>query len=177
MRTAKILLVLVLGMVASVVGLSAGSAGAAPYPPVTCAHLAVSTTAPFAGQAIDITGSGFGAHESIALMLNSPPVTVGHATTDAAGSFSTTITIPKSASGKHLLSSTGGTASCPVDPVGLNFGGHAVNGAGFSPSARGLAFTGFDALAALAVALGLIAIGIVAVRSGRRHRGTRHAHR
>jgi hypothetical protein len=170
MRTVRIICVMALSAAFALLGVTTGgSAGAVPYPPITCAHIAVSTTTPHPGQQITVTGSGYQADESITLELHSATVVLAQVSTDANGSFSTSVTIPADTSaGSHLLVAVGGTSSCPVDPITLTIQG----GAGVEPGSTGRlpAFTGVAIASALLIAAGLLAVGLVAARAGRRRR-------
>jgi hypothetical protein len=165
-----------LGALFAVVGVSAGqnAAATAPYPPQFCPTIAVSTTTPFPGEVITVTGSGFKADQSLTLVLQPSPVTtLAHVTADSSGAFSTRITLPAGASGSHVIVADGSGSSCPVDPIQIQ-----VAGTSHSPSGGGgLASTGVDILVAVAVALSLICAGLVLTRGGRRRHRSAHAGR
>jgi hypothetical protein len=54
------------------------------------------------GTKVAVTGSGFFAHETIQLAWDGKKI-IGHARTTAAGTFTGSVTIPKTAPGRHLL--------------------------------------------------------------------------
>ncbi|WP_236683771.1 leucine-rich repeat protein [Demequina flava] len=72
------------------------------------------------GDTISVTGEGFDPNEAVALELHSTPVSVGSTTADAAGTFTTDVTIPAdAAAGSHDVVALGaaGQASAPLTLV------------------------------------------------------------
>jgi hypothetical protein len=153
------------------------------YPVKAGATLAVSTTTPYSGQTIDVSGTNFQPGEKVTLKLNGKAVDT--VTADSKGSFSTSFKVT-AAPGKFELTATG--AVCGVAGLLLAVrGGSGVGGvsATQSPGAGagaggaatgqggGLAFTGVDVALLLAVALALIGGGGYLAHAGRR----RHARR
>jgi hypothetical protein len=132
----------------------------------------VSTTTPFPGQQITVSGSAFEASQNITLVMHSDAVALAHVTADSAGSFSVKVTIPTGTSGSHTIAVQGDMSGCPVEPIQIRVQGHGVDAAN---SGGGLAFTGVDILAAVAIALALITAGVILARSGR-HRRSGGAH-
>jgi hypothetical protein len=165
MKSVRVLLAMLLGTFLTFVGVAASPAAAGPYPPSTCPQLGVSTTTPFPGQQITVTGSGFVAGESVTLILDTSATVLGHVTVSGDGTFSTTVTIPENFTGIHTIKVLGDTSGCPVDPIQITVQGHGPSGGPGGP-----AFTGFDALLAVVIALALIAAGVTLSRSGRRRR-------
>lgn len=162
-------------------GLPAASAAPAPYPPRPCATLSVSTTTPYGGQSITVSGTGFSSGDQVTLeMRGDTNATLGHVTVGSDGRFSTEVKIPDDAHGHFLIYADGGHPSCPVDPVvldvrsSLGIGGVAVGPNGASAavagasSAGGLAFTGLDVLLLVVAGLILIGTGVLLTRGGRR---------
>jgi len=161
---------------------SSTCSGGTGYPVKASASLAVSTTTPYRGQTIEVSGTNFRAGETVTLKLNGKAVATVKA--NSKGSFSTSIKIT-SGPGKFELTATG--ASCGVAGLLLAIrGGSGVGGvsATQSPGAGaggaatgqgggGLAFTGVDVALLLAVALVLIGGGGYLAHAGRR----RHARR
>lgn len=147
-----------------------GARAEAPYPPVFCPTIAVSSTHPFPGQTITVTGQGFDGVQSLTLVLTPGNDVLGHVKTSAAGSFSTQVTIPTGVTGSRVIRAEGSGSDCPVDPISIEVSSNPTPASG-SP----LPFTGVDILTALAIALALVGIGLLLTRSGRRsHRGARH---
>jgi hypothetical protein len=150
------------------------------YPVKAGATLAVSTTTPYSGQTIDVSGTNFQPGEKVTLKLNGK--TVDTVTADGKGSFSTSFKVT-SAPGKFELTATG--AVCGVAGLLLAIrGGSGVGGvtatqspgsggAATGQGGGGLAFTGVDVALLLAVALALIGGGGYLAHAGRR----RHARR
>lgn len=168
MKAVRALLVTVLAAVLTFVGLSGQGALAAPYPPPVCGQLSVSTTTPYAGEAIVVSGTGFFANKTFDLVMRPDTTDLGKVTSNSGGSFSRSVTLPSGIKGSHYIYADGDVSACPVDPAPLEIQAAAAVSA---PSSRGgLAFTGFDILGFIALALGLVGVGAVFARSGRRRR-------
>jgi len=101
------------------------------------------------GGTVTVTGSGFGANEAVALDLHSALISLGRATTDAAGAFSLTVTVPVDASvGAHEVVATGAdsgrvasaslTVTAAATPGGSGGSGGGT-GAGNTPAPGGSA--------------------------------------
>lgn len=152
------------------------------YPPTTCSTVSVSTTTPQPGQQITVAGSHFKpeAHITVALDTRSHPL--AHVTSNAMGHFSTRVVLPQNATGRHRIKAFGGNLAgvpgCPATAtVAIRFqaGGVSssqgnnpgVGGAGTGTgTGGGTAFTGVDIAALLAIALALIAVGVLFNRRG-----------
>ncbi len=75
------------------------------------ARIALSTATAKAGDAITITGGGFEAAESIAGVIQSDPVSIGSVTSDAAGEYVFTFTLPSTVpAGSHTVKLTGASS-------------------------------------------------------------------
>jgi hypothetical protein len=162
----------VLSLLAVLAVLAVG--GAAPafatpggYPPSPCARLFVSTTIPSPGQEILVTGSGFGAHQTVTLVLHSPTVALVATTTDNSGNFAIPVTIPDSPTGPRLLTAEGGSAGCPASEVQLDIESAAAPAAGRRVPEAAPAATGASIATALGIALTLIVGGLLFARAGR----------
>lgn len=155
--------------------------GATGYPVKAGATLAASTTTPYSGQTIEVSGRNFRPGENVTLSLNGKSVATVKA--DSAGSFDTSLKIT-APPGKFELTATGsvcgvtglllairgGSGVLPVTSTkspGVGSGGSATGQGG------GLAFTGVDVAMLVAVALVLIGGGGYLAHAGRR----RHARR
>jgi len=161
---------------------SSTCSGGSGYPVKAGATLAVSTTTPYSGQTIDVSGSNFQPGENVTLKLNGKAVATVKA--DNSGSFSTSLKIT-SAPGKFQLTATGavcgvaglllsiraGSGVLPVTSTKSPAAG--AGGAATGQGGGGLAFTGVDTALLLAVAVALIAGGGYLAHAGRR----RHARR
>lgn len=159
---------------------AATCSGGAGYPVKAGATLAVSTTTPYRGQIIDVSGANFKAGDNVTLKLDGKAVATVKA--DSKGSFSTSIKIT-SKPGKFELTATG--ASCGVAGLLLAIRGSSgvggvtatqspgAGGAATGQGGGGLAFTGVDVAMLVAVALALIGGGGYLAHAGRR----RHARR
>jgi hypothetical protein len=162
---------------------SSTCSGGTGYPVKAGATLAVSTTTPYSGQTIEVSGANFQAGENVTLKLNGKVVATVKA--DSLGSFTTSLKVTSPA-GKFELSATGAVCgfaglllsirtAAGVLPITATQspGGTGVGGAATGQGGGGLAFTGVDVALLLAVALALIGGGGYLARAGRR----RHARR
>jgi hypothetical protein len=140
-----------------------------PYPPAAGpATVAVSTTDPRPGETITVSGANFAKNTKLEIVLHSNVIVLGTVTTDAQGSFTTTVKMPSDLSGQHELAVVGGTPDvqgCPVRPI--SFLGIQPGNSGNPP---GTSFTGVDVLAMILGAAALIGIGVALNRGGKRRR-------
>jgi hypothetical protein len=74
--------------------------------------LTLSTYSPPAGSTLTVSGTGFAPDSDVHLTIESTPLLLARATTDAAGAFSVAVTIPPSYAGHHSIVATG------IDPQG-----------------------------------------------------------
>jgi hypothetical protein len=141
------------------------------YPPGPGASLGVSTTTPFAGEQITVSGANFNASKPVTVNMNTQTVELGTTTTNAAGSFSLKVTIPSDATGSHSISVSG-----PAVPTECPPGSIAITIASSSSPKPPLSFTGVEIGALIAVALLLLAGGVLFATAGRRrqHASGRH---
>ena len=160
-------------------------------PPVV-ATVSVDATSVAQGGTVSVSGSGFAPNEKVALELHSDVIVLGEATADAAGSFSTSVTVPGTAPvGDHELVATGAdsgrtastalsvTAADPGTGGGSGAGGgtgSTGSGSGGGASSAGSnagslattggAFAGFGAVLAGALAIA-VGAGLISRRRGR----------
>jgi len=138
----------------------AAPSSAAPY--TNAASISLSSQVVCSSETV--SGAGF-APGSVALSLQSDPVALGSATADAAGNFSTTVTLPSGLSGAHTIVATQGTvtasASVTIDCPGA--GGSTGGGGGLSNT--GVAVVGIGALG-----LALLAGGGAMLLAGKRRK-------
>lgn len=78
----------------------------------TSGTLTVATLNPSPGGTDIVSGNGFSPVSQVQITIQSTPALLATVTTNAAGSFSATVTIPSTFSGSHTLVATG------VDPSG-----------------------------------------------------------
>ncbi|WP_205858644.1 CBM35 domain-containing protein [Plantibacter sp. M259] len=135
-----------------------------------------------AGSTVTVSGTGFEPDESIELVLNSDPVTLGTVTADASGGFRTTVTVPVSVpAGAHTLVATGAQsareASTALAVTTAGSGGAGTDGSGTgsttvtsSERAGGLASTGFGGLSVLLAGAMALAAGAALVARARERR-------
>ena len=81
------------------------SAQAAPYPPTHQAQIFSSTTTPFQGETIEVSGLTYGLNEDVTLKIGG--IFVGTAHTDGIGSFDPPVVVPASLIGDQLLEGQG----------------------------------------------------------------------
>ena len=177
-KPVRFVLVAVLGALLTLFAVGSSSASAAPAAaaPSVCggygsldigATMSVSTTTPFPGQSFTLTGANFEPSGStVTIKLDTGDV-LAHVTINSTGSFSIQITMPAGVTGNHLILADGYAGQCPPDPVQVS-----VQASGNEGQGGGLASTGVDILTGIAIALALIAGGVLLARSGRR----RHSH-
>jgi len=156
------------------------------------ATVSVDATSVAQGGTVSVSGSGFAPNEKVALELHSDVIVLGEATADAAGSFSTSVTVPGTAPvGDHELVATGAdsgrtassalsvTAADPGTGGGSGAGGgtgSTGSGSGGGASSAGSnagslattggAFAGFGAVLAGALAIA-VGAGLISRRRGR----------
>jgi hypothetical protein len=124
------------------------------------ASMSVSTTTPFPGQTITLSGQNFApAGSNVTIVLDTGAV-LAHVTINSSGTFSVPVTLPAGVTGNHKILAQG-QITCPPDPVQISIQAAGTQGGG-------LASTGVDILTGLAIALALIAGGVLMARSGRR---------
>jgi hypothetical protein len=116
-----------------------------------------------AGQKVPLSGSGYAPNSAVSLYIYSTPTLLGTVTTDAQGSFATTVTIPATlAPGTHHLVSAG------VDPSG-NVRYLRSDVTVTTPSGQ-LAWTGFETTPVVLAGGLAVLLGIVLVVVTRRRR-------
>jgi LPXTG-motif cell wall-anchored protein len=141
-----------------------------PYPFENCqAHILSSTTTPFQGQTIEVSGLTYHANEAVTLTIGG--IFVGTAHTDSNGNFDPPAVVPVTLLGDQPLTGRGASgAANDVDSLVLH-----ITAAGTSNTGGGgLPNTGVDILTGLAVALALLGAGVLFLRGGRR-RHTSHS--
>jgi hypothetical protein len=158
--------VAVLGLIMAAVAF-AGPASAAPYSDQS--RVSVSTQTPAAGSTITLTGTGFGANETVINTLDG--TTLASARTDAAGNFSVRITLPAGVTGAHTILSTGATSG-HVASIVLTIGAaSAASGlVNTGTGTGGLAFTGAAVIGIVALGGLFLAGGFAMVLAGRRRK-------
>lgn len=125
------------------------------------------------GEQLTIVGSGYTPSSTLQLSLHSGGVSLGSVHTSAQGSFRTVVTIPAGLTGSHHeIEASQASRTCTF---GIVFGSDsdattvdAPPASSSGDSQHGLAYTGFAALTASAIALALIAGGTLFVLIGRR---------
>ncbi|MDT4894575.1 MAG: hypothetical protein QOE97_3610 [Pseudonocardiales bacterium] len=127
--------------------------------------MSVSTTTPFPGETITVTGQHFKANENITLVYDTGS-TLADVHVDANGRFSTGVRIP-AVTGNHMILVSGDHSVCPPDPIQVTV--QSSGGAG-----GGLSSTGVNVLTGLAIAIALLAGGVLLTRSGRRRSRSHH---
>lgn len=100
-------LVTVVGMIASLAMFAGAASAATPY--TTNASISVNTSNPPEGGQLTISGIDFGPNEEVEIDLLSGAIRLAVVTTDANGSFTTTVTLPDGVTCDHTILSTGRT--------------------------------------------------------------------
>ncbi|MDT4971668.1 MAG: hypothetical protein QOG22_1811 [Pseudonocardiales bacterium] len=170
-RVVSVLAVFGLFVAALAFGSSAATAAAATcgsgYPVTTQASIASSTTTPFVGESIKVSGTCYHANEDVAITIGG--VSVGTAHTDANGSFELTVTVPNLLGGQLLVGRGASGATNDVDSLTLTIeasGAAGVSGGG----GGGLASTGVKIAGLVLLAGALIGGGAFFAIAGRRRR-------
>lgn len=160
----RAILALVFASVGLMVAVAPAATAAGPYPPSTCRTLSVSTTTPLEGGSLTVTGENFAPNAQVRIELHTTVSVLATVTSDGNGSFSTSVTLPAGVTGTHRIVAVGGNvAGCPDKSVEITIqanGGTNGNGTG-GGSNGGTAFTGVDIALLLAIAAGLLGIGVL----------------
>lgn len=141
------------------------------YPPGEC-NLRLSRGSAARGESVTATGGGYRPASRVEVTLNSEPMPLGSATTDAAGAFELRFTVPASATlGRHTVTASGvdGAGAARVLSATLE-----VTAAGGAPAGSRdgstLPRTGLATAAMAGLGTALVALGTVAVVGVRRRR-------
>ena len=81
--------------------------------------IAVSPTSGVYGDTINITGTGFGNQKTITIVIDNA-YSLGTATSDAKGDFSTTFTVPNLPKGQHIIKASDGGDKTPEAQFAIN---------------------------------------------------------
>jgi titin len=134
-----------------------------PTPPASVPSSAGKLTAPStsltANQAVTLSGSGYAADTPIQIVVYSTPQVLKTVTTDHTGAFSTSVTLPAGLTGAHTLVAGG------VGPDGVY---RYLTLAVTASAAGGLPVTGAALPKLVAIALFVLAFGVVLIRVTRR---------
>jgi hypothetical protein len=126
-----------------------------------------------AGKQESVTGTGFAAGEKVTGMVESRAVFAGSATADKSGTATLAFTVPASLTGRHTITLTGRASGLTTSARFRVVAATAPTTGASSPSQPPLADTGRDSRqtgAELALGLGLVALGGLALGFGRRRR-------
>lgn len=182
-------LVAVLGLLIAAVMFGAAGASAAPgrplasvgscpdnsaYPVTTPAEILASTTTPFIGQVIEVSGINYCANEDVKIYLRGVYMETTH--TDALGAFDPPLKVTGPVGPAEL--SGIGASGLPGDQDSLILQVRGPNGVEATTASRGnggLPFTGTQTALLLALAALLLGIGGATLYAGRRKKGASHA--
>jgi hypothetical protein len=129
------------------------------YPSDTCG-ISTSTNSGVPGSDVTVAGDGFSKNCGVVVRFDSTQV--GTATSNSAGHFSTTVTVPSNASaGTHSITASD---QCSSFVLATQFTVNAVSGSG------GLPFTGAVFWPLLFGGSGLVVVGFLLVVAGRHRR-------
>jgi hypothetical protein len=156
------------------------SAAFGDYPP-NAIGITTSSSASCAGGSLTVSGVNFESNESVTVTL-SGSTTLGTATADPNGSFTTTVTIPAgTAPGtSYTIVATGASGDTSSTAITIDASCTPSSGVAFTPSSgtgtdpgSGLAFTGADIAAMSGVGAIALGLGGFLILAGRRRRTTR----
>lgn len=166
-RSLAVLVSCVTALFAALVALASAS-DAAPCAYSNCVTLSVSTTTPPVGGTITISGTGWGANDTVNITLHTATYPLASPTADASGAFTTTVTLPAGVSGRHTIvavdPTTGQTAS-----VAITIGAPSA-APGAAPGGGGLSNTGVAVISIGALGVVLLVGGGLMLLAGRRRR-------
>lgn len=125
-----------------------------------------------------VTGSGFQPNETVTLTVTPGGQTVGSATSDSTGNFTTTVTFPSSVTGTHVLTGTGAGGDSASTQIEVNtdcgIAGQSSSRANPSSSSsngtQGLSATGVAVWTIGGLGVLLLAAGALFTFGGRRGR-------
>ncbi|MGH9029590.1 MAG: LPXTG cell wall anchor domain-containing protein [Acidimicrobiales bacterium] len=166
------------GGAAIVIALMASATAAYAYGPGGAASLTGSTSTCVAstGCTLTLTGTGFQPGETVALVLDGTPVSLGTTTADPSGDFTQGVSIPaNSTAGAHTIVATGETSGAVASfAITLTSSTTGVSSP-TTPSApsSSLPLTGADISAMVGAAAVAIALGAMLVLASRRRRSAR----
>jgi hypothetical protein len=127
-------------------------------PPASVCTISVSEFDVVPGSSVSLSGDGFPSDTALALTIHSQPQSLGTVTTDSAGHFATSITIPASLTdGSHTITASSASETCAV----------AIRSGTTPPP---LAHTGVQIAAAGILAATLLGGGAFLLLIGRRRR-------
>jgi hypothetical protein len=146
----------------------------ATYPPTPGATVRSSTTSPFLGQTIEVSGTNYCPDEDVDIRIGGQHVGTAH--TDASGNFDPPVVVPGPA-GSRVLDGIGASGlSNDRDSLTLCVTGDAVcsgTGGTTAPSSGGgLPFTGTQVTGLIVLAIVLLGGGGAAIYAGRRKRAS-----
>lgn len=147
-------------------GLFFAATSASAYPTGTAATIGVSNSTPPVGGTDTVFGAHYQPGETVSLSLHSAVYSLGSATADGSGAFSTTVTLPAGVSGSHTIVGTGLTSG-ETASVQINIGGTSSSGSG---SGSGLSSTGVAVIGIGAVGLALLVGGGLLLMAGKRRK-------
>lgn len=158
-----------MGFVVAMLGLAFSPSDAAlANPPTTSCVLHLDSTTVSPGETHTLVGSGFGAHQSVAVTWADGAGRA--ATTDAGGAFTFKLYISSTLTGDSLrVVATSGQTTCSVDS-----GVAAASGARrpVQPAQYGFALTGALSIAAIIVGVFVAACGLLFLTVGKRRRSS-----
>jgi hypothetical protein len=142
----------------------------APYPPSPGATVMASTTTPFVGQTIEVSGKGYCPDEDVEIFIGGTHVATTH--TDAAGSFDPSAKVPGPVGRATLLGRGASGLSADSDTLVLTVrsGSGSGSNSGSPSGGPGLALTGSEIVGLIVLAVLLLGGGAVMTFAGRRKR-------
>jgi hypothetical protein len=161
-----------IGQTSSVAGVRSAAQevcpGATSYPPSPGAIIMASTTTPFVGQTIEVSGKNYCPNEDVAIMLRGKKVGSTH--TDASGRFEPPLKVSGPAGQAELAGIGASGLSLDRDSLELTIGAGTGVNPGSPSGTPGLALTGTELTGLIALAAVLLGGGGVMLYAGRRKR-------
>ena len=157
----------------SVLAASATCGGSSGYPPQTGTSVSVSTTKPYQGETIEVSGSGFNPGDTVTIYLGS--TVAAHATVGSDGTFQVSLKVTGKP-GTVVVKAVGSTCGSGSASLIVQAGSSVLpasthrNPGGTTPSGGGggLASTGTDIALLVAIAVVLLGGGGYLLRAARR---------
>jgi hypothetical protein len=161
----------VVGMIAASVFYAQSASG---YPVGTQAEIFSSTTTPFVGETIEVSGKHYHPLEDVTLTIDG--IFVGTAHTDVNGAFDPPAIVPDRLGDRELLGVGASGQPDDVDSLILHIRDRGVGGTSASSSpGGGLSFTGVQVAGLGFIAAVLLVGGGLFVAAGRKRKSANHA--
>ena len=125
---------------------------------VTAPTLSLSINSGIVGQSVTITGNGFLASSSIALLYDGTPLSESIPPTNAAGYFQGTLTVPASSAGPHTVTATDAAGNRASQTFTVGPAASLSPGSGFVGTSVTVTGSGFTASSVVSIAFNRTAV-------------------